>query len=85
MVRSSLDLPHEIDLDLGIRHVAALPDPVVPAYTAFDARIAWRPRRGIELSLTGQNLFGTEHVEFGASPGASVIPRSLFVNLAVRL
>jgi iron complex outermembrane receptor protein len=85
VVRSSLDLPHEVDLDMAVRHVAALPDPAVPAYTAFDARIAWRPRRDVELSVTGQNLFGTQHVEFGASPGASVIPRSVFVNLAVRL
>jgi iron complex outermembrane receptor protein len=70
---------------MGVRHVAALPDPAVPAYTALDARIAWHPRPDIELSVTGKNLFGTEHVEFGASPGASVIPRAVFVNLAVRL
>jgi len=85
MLRSSLDLPHEVDVDMGVRHVAALPDPAVPAYTALDARIAWHPRPDIELSVTGKNLFGTEHVEFGAAPGASVIPRAVFVNLAVRL
>gem|GEM_PF-3016700 len=38
---SSMDLPHDVSLDLAIRHVAALPDPIVPAYTAFDARLAW--------------------------------------------
>ena len=66
-----------------MRHVAALPDPVVPAYTAFDARLAWRPRPDVELSLTGQNLFGTEHVEFGPAATASVIPRCDLPQLAV--
>jgi iron complex outermembrane receptor protein len=84
-LRSSMDLPHDTSLDLAIRHVAALPDPVVPAYTAFDARLAWRPRPDLELSLTGQNLFGTEHVEFGPAASASVIPRSIFFNVLWRV
>jgi iron complex outermembrane receptor protein len=72
-------------VDLAVRHVAALPKPAVPAYTAFDARFAWRPHPALELSVAGQNLFGTDHVEFGAAPTASVVPRSVSFALAWKL
>jgi len=39
----------------------------------------------VELSLAGQNLFGTEHVEFGPGAAASVITRSIFLNLLWRV
>ena len=36
----------------------------MPAYTELDARIAWKPMEGLELSLTGQNLLHERHPEF---------------------
>mgnify|MGYP001553078402 CR=1 FL=1 len=84
-VRSSMDLPHDTRLDVAVRHVGALPDPAVPAYTALDLRLAWRPLPQVELSLSGQNLFGTEHIEFGPAATASVVPRSIFFNVQWRL
>ena len=35
----------------------------IPAYVTFDLRLAWRPSKRLELSVTGQNLAGT-HREF---------------------
>ncbi|MGB5079692.1 MAG: TonB-dependent receptor, partial [Burkholderiales bacterium] len=70
-LRSSLDLPDGAALDVGIRYVAALPNPGVPAYTAVDVRYARRLRQDLELAVVGQNLFDHSHAEFGAAPGRS--------------
>ncbi|MEO8484963.1 MAG: TonB-dependent receptor [Betaproteobacteria bacterium] len=80
-VRSTLDLPSNQEIDLAVRHVGALPDPTVPAYTAFDARWAWRPRAGLEVSVTGQNLFDPRHPEWGSSVNRAEVGRSVFANL----
>src|SRR4029077_11376161 len=76
MLRSLFNLTERHELDFIVRHVSTLPNPVVPAYTAVDARFGWKARPDLELSLVGQNLFDAAHVEFGAAPGASEIPRA---------
>src|SRR5437899_6257814 len=53
-LRSSLDLPGRQEFDVMLRHVAPLPSPGVPGYTALDARYAWHFERGIELALIAQ-------------------------------
>jgi len=65
-VRSLMDLPHHLELDLGFRYVDALQNRKVPSYTAFDARLGWRPTRNWEFSIVGQSLFNT-HKEFAPS------------------
>jgi iron complex outermembrane receptor protein len=67
-----------------LRHVSALPNPVIPAYTAVDMRLGWRPTRNTELSVTVQNLFDPGHVEFGTPATASEVERSAFLNLLWR-
>jgi iron complex outermembrane receptor protein len=80
-LRSSHDLAANQHFDVFIRHVGELPNPVVPAYTAVDARYAWQPRRDLELSVTGQNLFERAHPEFGAPATRSEIERSVFLRV----
>jgi len=80
MLRSSFNVAKNADFDVTLRHVGALPDPLVPAYTAVDARIGWRVRPDLELSLTGQNLGEPDHVEFGAAGVASEIGRSVYLR-----
>jgi iron complex outermembrane receptor protein len=61
------DLANNIRVDAGLRYVGSLKNfgfPETDDYLAFDTRIAWAPRRGLELSLTGQNLFDSHHPEF---------------------
>jgi len=60
-LHSSFDLPNNIDIDLGGRYV----DKIAGAngYFAADARVAWRPTKNWELSVVGQNLLGSNHVE----------------------
>jgi len=84
-LRSALNLPYRQKLDAAVRHVAALPDPGVPAYTAFDLRYAWQVIEGVELSLTGQNLLDSKHPEFNAAPGRSEIGRSGLLQLRLSL
>lgn len=77
MLRSLLNLTSQHDLDIMVRHVAALPDPIVPAYTAVDARLAWRPAKDFELALLGQNLLDRRHPEFGPAGTRSEIGRRI--------
>lgn len=78
-VRAQFDLPHRTELDLQVRHVATLPNPAVPSYTAVDARLGWQVTPALELSLIAQNL-GGQHIEFGAPATASQFGRRLFVR-----
>ena len=81
MLRSSLDLPGSTELDIRVRYVSRLPAPSVPAYSAFDMRIAWRLQRELELSLVGQNLLDSGHVESGNPATASEMARGAYVKL----
>jgi iron complex outermembrane receptor protein len=80
-LRSSLDLTGEQQLDIMARHVGELPNPRVAAYTAIDARYAWRLRRDLEVSATLQNMFDRRHAEFGAAASRLEIERGLFLRL----
>jgi iron complex outermembrane receptor protein len=80
MLRSSLSVWTRHDLDATVRHVAALSNPSVPAYTAVDLRYAWRLRPDLELSLKGQNLFDRSHPEFNAAPGRSEFERAVLLR-----
>jgi iron complex outermembrane receptor protein len=80
-VRAAFTLAHRQEFDVALRHVAALPDPAVPAYTAVDLRYGWLVRDDVELSVIGQNLFDREHPEFNAAPGRSEIGRSVALRI----
>ena len=79
-LRSSFDLPHGVELDVDLRHVGELPNPRVPAYTALDVRVHWRPTRRLELGLEGHNLTGG-HVEFGNPLTAPEFDRAVRASL----
>ncbi|MES2978114.1 MAG: TonB-dependent receptor [Pseudomonadota bacterium] len=79
-LRSSLNLGARSEFDVIVRHVGALPSPQVERYTAVDARLSWRINRQLELSLLGQNIFDSRHIEFNAIGVASQIERRFFVK-----
>jgi iron complex outermembrane receptor protein len=79
--RSAMNLAHNVDLDLALRAINGLPSQGVPQYTAFDAHVGWLVSRGVEVSLTGNNLFDSRHREFGTTATGSEIERSAFVKL----
>ncbi len=63
-VRSSVDLPYDMEFDLGLRYVDSLSTLSVPSYFSLDARLAWRPRQNFEIAIVGQNLLDDAHPEF---------------------
>jgi iron complex outermembrane receptor protein len=55
-LRSMLDLPKGVSLDLWGRYVSRLKNNDIGSYLTIDARIAWKPQPGLEIALVGQNL-----------------------------
>jgi iron complex outermembrane receptor protein len=80
-LRMALDLPRDSQLDVIARRVSERLNPTVPAYSAVDVRYGWKPRRGIELSVTGQNLLGDSHGEFSDIATRTELGRAVFVKL----
>jgi iron complex outermembrane receptor protein len=81
-LRSSFNLTPQHDFDLAVRHVSSLSSPDnIPSYTAIDARFGWKIQRNLELSVTGTNLFGSAHTEYGLAQYRAEIPSSVFVKL----
>ncbi len=62
--RSRTELPKNLELDLWLRYVDSLSGIDVPGYVTMDARLAWRPQKGLELAVVGQNLLDAGHLEF---------------------
>ncbi|HWH67817.1 MAG TPA: TonB-dependent receptor, partial [Candidatus Sulfotelmatobacter sp.] len=81
LLQSLLDLPYHLEFDLTARYVDTLPSPNVPSYFTFDARLAWKPRKNLELAIVGQNLWQAQHAEFGDALTRQEIPRSVYGKL----
>jgi iron complex outermembrane receptor protein len=76
-----MSLPNDTEFDVAVRRVDELASPIVPAYTALDARIGWQIRRDMELSLAAFDLLDQEHPEFSAISTRNEIGRSVFLKL----
>lgn len=63
-ISSNLNLPHAVELDLGLRYVDALAGLDIPSYTTADFRLGWKPRENMDLSLIGRNLLDVSHPEY---------------------
>jgi iron complex outermembrane recepter protein len=85
ILRSSLDLGPRTELDLTLRYVDALAQPVVPSYTALDLRLGWRLRSNVDLSIVGQNLLGAGHGEFTDVTTRTDFKRAVFVKVVCKL
>jgi iron complex outermembrane receptor protein len=90
-VRSSLNLPGNLQLDTALRWVDTLitnSGPVpgkVPSYLELDARIAWQAPHGWELALAGRNLLHNHHPEYGfPGPEREEIERSVYGKVSWR-
>jgi iron complex outermembrane receptor protein len=84
--RAAFDLARNFEADVWWRSVAALPDPVVPAYSELNARLGWRPNERVELALVGQDLLHGQHPEFGTPvPRRVEFERSVRVVFSLRL
>ena len=82
-LRSSWDLCKDVDFDLTACYVDCLTLLQVPSYITMDLRLAWRPRKHLELAVVGQNLLQPYHYEFGPSRNllgneVTEVPRSVY-------
>jgi iron complex outermembrane receptor protein len=87
--RSAWDLRDDVEFDLMARYVDDLPTLNVPSYITMDARLAWRPRKQLEVAVVGQNLLQAYHYEFAGnsekSPTyATEVPRGVYGTLTWR-
>jgi iron complex outermembrane recepter protein len=64
-LRSSWNITKNVDFDLMGRYVDRLVALNVPHYIEMDMRLAWRPRKHLEMAVVGQNLLQAQHYEFG--------------------
>jgi iron complex outermembrane receptor protein len=82
-VSSHLSLSETVDLDLVVYAVDELERQGIDAYVRADARLAWRPRAGLELALGVQNLNDDAHQEFfdDFTSGASEIERAVYASV----
>jgi iron complex outermembrane receptor protein len=84
-LRASFDLPKRIELDAMLRAVAALPNPVVPAYAELNVRAGWWMTTRAELWVAGQDLLHDRHPEFGADlPNRTEFERSIRIGITIR-
>ena len=82
---AALDLAPGVEVDVRARRVQALPTGPVPAYTAVDARVGWRPSPNVELSLSVQNALDTGHPEWGGPANRAEIERGFFFKVLWRM
>ncbi len=83
-LRSSIDLPKNVDWDVTARYVDELPNMNIHSYTEMDMHIGWKPLEQLELSIAGQNLLHSSHMEFQGTifgiPNTEV-ERSIYVKV----
>lgn len=65
-LQSGWDIGDNVTLDLMFRYVDSL-KLGVKQYFVGDVRLAWRPRKNLEFSAVGQNLFNGRYYEFVSS------------------
>ncbi len=94
-VRLSWTPSNSINVDAWLRHTAARPG--VPthiqlerqSFSGVDLRLAWRPQKALELSLTGQNLNAGARDAFAGlsmvASNADIIPTCMPKSLVARL
>jgi iron complex outermembrane receptor protein len=77
---SSMNFQHRVSFDASLRYVGALPDPSLPHYYAFDARVGWQATETVDLSVSGTNLLHARHTEF-PPPNGEQITRSALAEV----
>ncbi len=82
-LRSTLLLPHNVEVNNSLYYVDGLTNQHIPTYLRFDTRVAWTPMPNLELSIVGQNLLDDAHPEFSSFvyQSRAQVPRSVYGNV----
>jgi iron complex outermembrane receptor protein len=81
LLGASYDVAANIQLDIQLRRVDELTIEPVPGYTEMDLRLGWQPLENLEVSLTGNNLLHSRHVEYGPAANRNLISRSILLGV----
>jgi hypothetical protein len=83
-LRSSFDISRQWQVDGALRYVSRLNTMQVPDYAEMDLKVNWKPPqvRNLDVSLVGQNLLQSRHVEFGNPAQQVEIQRGIYGELA---
>lgn len=82
-VRSTWDPTRDLSVSTSVRHVTALPNPLVPSYTAIDISTSYKVLKDTSLTLAVLNAQGGQHREFGTTTTGSEFGREINVGLSV--
>jgi iron complex outermembrane recepter protein len=66
-LRSSIDLPRDVELDVVLRAIDDLPNPPVPAYAEMTVRLGWRVTPRSDVWIVGRDILHDRHPELGAA------------------
>jgi iron complex outermembrane receptor protein len=80
VIHSGMDLPWNLQFDSYLRYVDDLPNPHTPSYLTADVRLAWSPRKNLEVAIVGRNLFDEAHPEFRTTTTSQEVERSVFAT-----
>ncbi|HLA72105.1 MAG TPA: TonB-dependent receptor [Steroidobacteraceae bacterium] len=86
LLRSSMDLPHNLQLDATLRYVSRLENVTVavPGYSDLDLHLAWLATDQLELAVVGQNLLHDRHPEIGVPAVRQEIERTAYARISWR-
>lgn len=85
-LRTNFNVTRDIDFDVWWRYTDSTVTNKRPINDYFntDMRVAWRPVKSLELSLVGQNLIQTQHIEYQgdilAQPQATYVSRGVYAK-----
>lgn len=90
LLRSSLDVGANWQVDTAYRQVSRIARQNVPSYGELDLRVTWLPTPTLDISLVGRNLLHDHHPEFGSvtsqfSTTRNEIERSVHAAIVWRL
>jgi len=80
-LRSSMNLPYDLNFDADFRYQGALPDPALPEYVELNSRLAWKISDTLSVALAGYNLLHGHHLEY---VGGDEIRRSFYFETRLR-
>jgi iron complex outermembrane receptor protein len=82
LARSLMNFSDNLELNLRVRAIGALPSPKVPAYVEAEARLGWHATENLEFWIAGFNLLHERHIEFaGSTGGPRRIERSAYAGV----
>ncbi len=85
-IQSSWNICENVEIDAALRYVDSLHTGHVPSYITMDLRLGWRPREGVEFSVSGFDLLDDSIRQIdplALGYPTSYIRRTVFANMTL--